>query len=345
MVDTFVKPPVSIEIVFRQPINIEKIIIDAKVNTKISNYFVIYTSIDSKEEKSNFHQIAKCFNEKNPSTNYIYEFLNRRAANNSNDILNTNASRTFFSTRSLLYLESVTALKITILKTLNSTMPCMKSLKIIGILTKNILKGANEKTTANQHSSTQAKSEKIALIPNEFIDEITHEMIRNPIRLPSGKVVDKKTFDSFLEEQRKNIEFCKDPFTCVPFSQKYTPIIDEQLKSKIDKFLFDNRDSVLKFQNEINDTIEKSSIKRAHNNTEVNMPNKSRRLDTSSSEKKSEKCDCCLNIKSDKNELYELISCKHIYCKHCLKSMNKKCILCKKTFENDQVVHLDRRHF
>ena len=59
VVDTFVKPPVSIEIVFRQPINIEKIIIDAKVNTKISNYFSIYTSIDSKEEKSNFRQIAK----------------------------------------------------------------------------------------------------------------------------------------------------------------------------------------------------------------------------------------------------------------------------------------------
>ncbi len=348
VLDTFVKPPVSIEIVFRQPINIEKIILDAKVNTKISNGFVIFSSIDLREENFSFHQIAKCVNENNPSSCYIYEFLNRRHANNFNDDLKNTTNRTFFSTHSLLYLESVTAVKITISRTLKSTVPCLKSIKIMGVVTEKISQSINEKE-AGQTSRDQAK--KIVKIPSEFIDEITHEMIRNPIRLPSDKVVDKKTLDTFIDEQKKNNERAKDPFTCVPFSRTYKPIIDELLKSRIDKFLFDNQECVLKFESEINDRNKEISLKRPHSGAEINTRSKMSRLENvsnNSSSKKSEtlsvKCNCCLNLKSEKNDFYELVTCKHVFCRHCTKSMDKICILCKKTFENNQIVHLDRKN-
>ena len=349
IVDTFVKPPVSIKITFKQPINIDRIILDAKVKAKISNGFIIFSSIDLKDKEDDFifHQIARCTNEKACST-HIYEFLKRRIGEDLEEKSEIKTIKSFFSTRSLLHLQEVSAIKITILKTLNSTTPCLKSIKVLGFMTEKIAKNSIDASlpTASNRSDEILSKKKVVDIPNEFIDEITHEMIRNPIRLPSNKVVDKKTLDTFLDEQKKNNECDKDPFTCVPFSRTYKPLIDELLKSKIDKFLFDNQDADLKFKIEPGEemSIEKKITKKRPCTTS-NYCSKIAKLDRTPIAPVSLKCNCCLNFKSEKNDLYELFSCRHVFCRHCIKSMNKVCVVCEKAFENNQIVHLDRKNF
>ena len=344
MADTFIRAPISIEITFNQAINIQQIVLDSKVDTKISNGFTVFSSVDSvKETTFAFQQIGKCINEKKTNSSHVYEFTRRNSAQTINEkLLQTETNKHFFSARSMSFLDAATALKITITRTLNSTAPCLKSIKVYGFLADNL-----------QHlpAPPLAVIEKCVEIPCEFIDEITHEMIRNPIRLPSQKVIDKSTLDLLLDEQLKNNSVKKDPFTCVPFSSAYTPIIDAELKSRIDKFLLDSQGAKLVYKVEeiASGKIQHRPCKKRPLTDDAEGANgfmaKFAKKDALVDEKKSvlSKCNCCLNFKSEANDLYELEMCRHVYCRHCVKSMDKVCVVCKKTFENSQIVHFDRK--
>lgn len=79
-----------------------------------------------------------------------------------------------------------------------------------------------------------------AEIPEEFYDQITHEVMNLPVILPSGKVIDQRTLERCQKEEERWGRSPSDPFTGLVFTENCKPVVDTLLKSKIDEFLFKN---------------------------------------------------------------------------------------------------------
>ena len=134
----------------------------------------------------------------------------------------------------------------------------------------------------------------------------------------------------------------------MPFTLTHKPFIDENLKSKIDKFFLDNRNREFIQAAKIDDpkivatTSKKRPLikiidndkRKSTEEMQLNGENKAKKHETSAT-----MCNCCLNIKKP---LYEISSCKCILCRECLKVLNNVCGVCGVRFENCQVVHTDR---
>lgn len=74
-------------------------------------------------------------------------------------------------------------------------------------------------------------------IPEEFIDQITHEVMTLPVILPSGKMIDQRTLEKCQREEERWGRKPSDPFTGLVFTDTSKPVIDTHLKCKIDEFL------------------------------------------------------------------------------------------------------------
>lgn len=139
--DTFIRAPIHIYIIFNTQIQIESILIDAKVNSQMANGFQLSTSVESHElfdknrdkylSEGNFQQIARFINQTNKNAN-IYEFAHRRQTSNSNANVQNGVNRCFFGSKNLANLNKVCAIRITILSTFNSSSPCLRSIKVFG---------------------------------------------------------------------------------------------------------------------------------------------------------------------------------------------------------------------
>lgn len=312
MVESFVCGCVNIQIVFNVEFELHSIVLNSKVNSQISNGFIVSSAVTRSQMNAAlsshcFKQIARILNDSNKSC-YEYEFLRRNSVSSFEQPVNI----AYFSVNNQNYLNRVTALNIQITRTLNSTNCCLRSIKINGYLPSNLTKQAH--LTEQDYSNNQITPvSKNTIIPSEFIDTITQEIIRIPIRLPSTQVIDKSTWDRYLNEQHKNKEVVKDPFTNLPIKDSNVHI-DENLKSKIDHFILYSR------------SLDLNSSKQ-------------NKLSTTASNANQQKCECCLNTKTNDKHLYK-ISCSHCYCKNCLINLNKMCIICKKLFENSQITRI-----
>lgn len=286
--------------------------------------------MDRAKFSRSFCQIAKIINDKNKNV-HVYEFLKR------DKDYDTNLNKVFFSTKSSSYLSHATAVCITIIKTLNSSSPCLKSIQIYGSI-------SNKSSDLNKLKCTETKeiAVKKIKIPDEFLDELTHEMMRMPIRLPSKKVVDQSTLDKYLAEKKKNNEVEKDPFTCVQFSSSYKPIIDEVLKSKIDRFLFENQGCVLEFDKSEKEPVMKRTESKRKLDVETTTSGAKR--SKKSSESNLLKCNSCQNVKNESKNFYELQNCKHVFCRFCLVAMKNKCRICHNEFKSNQLINIDRNY-
>ncbi len=107
VVDTFVRPPVTITINFKTPINLQFILLNSKVNAQISNGFIISTSSVSATSLSNYKQISKFLNTKNPDC-YDYKFT-RRSIYEQTD---TNKNIAFFSATPLTLVDRVFSIQV-----------------------------------------------------------------------------------------------------------------------------------------------------------------------------------------------------------------------------------------
>jgi hypothetical protein len=382
-VDTFVRAPVNVQIAFSEPMHIEAIYVESKVNSQISNGFLLSTSFKQTQNGNYMYQdIAKIVNESNKAI-CSYEFKKRNSTYDLDDACHDNNERSssikkermliYFKTCPNVYLDKAIALNISIIKTLNSTSPCLSSLKVYGHPSRVDYENTQLNrvdmlfsSSSSRHSTKKAAEDtnlEFVEIPNEFLDEITNEMMRMPIKLPSEKYVDKTTLDTYLLEQNKSNTQAKDPFTRVPFSSSYKPTIDEALKARIDKFVLDKQKfSFSKPQNAANSAnLMKLAEERARisnkrcyedaasinekNELELNFNRElSKKIKTEPFSTSNIKCNCCLNSKNNRLTFYEITTCKHVYCKNCLFSICKVCPICKRAFENSQVINFDRHY-
>lgn len=141
--ETFIRTPIKIFIVFNGQIKIDSVVIDAKVNSQMSNGFELSTSIqpaemfESDREKylseTNFLKVARITSQNNKTTTgHVFEFAHRQASNTTNMSTSSGVNRCFFGSKNLAYLNSACAIRVTILTTLNSSSPCLRSIKVFG---------------------------------------------------------------------------------------------------------------------------------------------------------------------------------------------------------------------
>uniref|UniRef100_A0A8C5MZX1 U-box domain containing 5 n=1 Tax=Leptobrachium leishanense TaxID=445787 RepID=A0A8C5MZX1_9ANUR len=74
-------------------------------------------------------------------------------------------------------------------------------------------------------------------VPEDFLDQITLEIMTFPMLLPSGKVIDQNTLDKCNQSEASWGRMPSDPFTGVPFSHQSQPVYHPTLKGRIDHFL------------------------------------------------------------------------------------------------------------
>lgn len=77
-------------------------------------------------------------------------------------------------------------------------------------------------------------------IPDDFLDSITFELMIFPTVLPSGKIVDQSTIDKHSLNEANWGRSPSDPFTGVQFTRGRQPILNLDLKSRIEKFVLEN---------------------------------------------------------------------------------------------------------
>ena len=180
----------------------------------------------------------------------------------------------------LTVLERVCAVTILISSTHNSSVPCLAQLNIVGQstglarhrLTEQTLlarlRSAPPARPANTFSffggdQSQVQSQVQAPdtdtaspltdltdteetkeeseIPTEFLDSITHSLMRLPMTLPSGHHVDRETVEKCEDMFRTRGAVPRDPFTGRLFSQAHKPVFNADLKARIDRFLLTRR--------------------------------------------------------------------------------------------------------
>ncbi|XP_020805847.1 RING finger protein 37-like [Drosophila serrata] len=83
----------------------------------------------------------------------------------------------------------------------------------------------------------QLKKHSMLFLPEEFLDSITWELMIQPTVLPSGKVVDQTTIDKHNAAEAKWGRQPSDPFTGLNYNNESKPIVNLELKTRIEAFL------------------------------------------------------------------------------------------------------------
>lgn len=97
---------------------------------------------------------------------------------------------------------------------------------------------------ASEHCLDKAESSGVD-IPEEFLDELTWEMMSTPMLLPSGHSVDIFTLDKFSDAEATYGRQPSDPYTGLTFTTTRKPVLNKALKMRIDRFLSEHADEPL----------------------------------------------------------------------------------------------------
>ena len=90
------------------------------------------------------------------------------------------------------------------------------------------------------HADQTAKT--VVDIPEEFLDELTFEIMSIPMLLPSGHSIDVFTLDRFSDVEATYGRQPSDPFTGLVFTSTRQPVLNKPLKMRIDRFLSEHAD-------------------------------------------------------------------------------------------------------
>lgn len=79
-------------------------------------------------------------------------------------------------------------------------------------------------------------------IPEDFLDQITYDIMTVPVMLPSGKNIDQQTLDKFINTEASWGRGPSDPYTGLSFTQHSHPVVNSSLKARIDRFVLEHSD-------------------------------------------------------------------------------------------------------
>lgn len=275
LADYYIKPPVFLyfHVSARISASLVQITADTNVGEQITSFIEI-SGCDQditccqrcqrkgKDKSLNSEEISKskelfCFLGKGEAVNNHVSFTNTRL------LLDTNSYRLKYKFEpSRTVINNIRIICVGIKRTKNASIPCLKNLKILvkpnNIESKQFLDelkhGPNRSTSFNFFGGGGVLSEPVKSdlvpeqkiifqqqIPNEFLDEITHEIMQIPMILPSGKIVDRSTVDKCNTSQAVYGGLPRDPFSGRVYTSSLKPVFNASLKSRIDEFVTENK--------------------------------------------------------------------------------------------------------
>lgn len=364
LVDYFVRPPVKLTFTFEQPIWLSHLTFCPKVLSQTSQIFEVWT--DSVRLGKGPHLASSG----NPEVIVFQNF-----AFPGNKFGTSQSCRSKLRLAPADKLTAIKSLEIRILKTLNSSVPCLSNLCIWGRISATVPKEHKDdlllrwsalqkrnisvSTLQDQPCHSKACSQTVTQkidetnsIPNDFLDAITFERMNIPMVLPSGQVIDKTTLDEHTVNESKWGRPANDPFTGLPFTESQKPIFDSILKSRIDSFVLSSNGLSLnnslkrKLQHEPNQdqpvVAKKQQTAKSESLTAYSGKNLDALLGEALASRKpilnSKRTRCCCQCTSSTN-LYQ-ISCQHkLYCRDCLKQPSTKntCDQCQSVWTTKDV--------
>ncbi|XP_049860253.1 RING finger protein 37-like [Schistocerca gregaria] len=161
-------------------------------------------------------------------------------------------------------LSNSDCLKIKIYKTYNSSLAALGRIEVWGTVSGSCSQSTKETVRKLYSKRTERKITEISrssvnlcklqgeklhavpadasglIIPDDFKDAITLDIMSVPMILPSGKVVDQSTLEKHEMHEARWGRPPSDPFTGKLFSNNSHPVLAPALKARIDKFLIDN---------------------------------------------------------------------------------------------------------
>lgn len=258
LAERFISGPVSIRLTFTCPITIKYVVIWPQVGTQKSSAFELSLLSSTNECK----RFATCQIPSDKNGILFHKEGSQVDLSRLSPEVKSFARSTFF--RSRIH-ECVEVIQVKIFR--SHFVPAIKRIEVWGEPHRSC--GADTKKrisrlwyqvrrSADSHQVPESiaknvEHEKQPLlndfeIPDEFFDEITHELMTLPMILPSGKIIDNRTLDRFQAEEAKWGRLPSDPFTGVLFSERSKPVVATALKSKLDSFLLKYSDTIdLKF--------------------------------------------------------------------------------------------------
>lgn len=247
LVEYFIRPPVTVIIDFiKYSVDLMYLELGLRLRVHKSNGIEIYT----KRCSSDYVLVGR-YKDQTPDiltvVNGGYRMNNLLP---SHDKIYSNAH--YISRKNWRNCFDIKSIKIRIISSENSSVPCLGFLNIYGkpsSLKENdlaqflamIQQCDIQPNIVEENEKRLDPSELEQLAPLEFIDSITNEMMLTPYLLPSNKNIDRTTLERYLDG--KILEKSKDPFTNIPFSNTHQPRINHELKSRIDLFISTNGQS------------------------------------------------------------------------------------------------------
>lgn len=213
--------------------------------------------------------------------------------------------------------------------------------------------------------SSSDDSDSSFVIPEEFLDSITHALLVMPYILPSGNIIDESTLEKHNKHEATYGRLPSDPFTSLPYTRDNQPKFNEVLKARLDLFKLQNSNEleVKKSGRTLGREVPASvaSTSGYHGNGHVS---KKIKLTSSSSsdldslissiyknnqvsiftqprETRLEQSRCCNCTASSSLDFYRISICSHTFCKPCLLQLNSSCGLCQTTFQSKDVKKLN----
>lgn len=196
-------------------------------------------------------------------------------------------------------------------------------------------------------------------IPQEFLDDLTNEIMILPYILPSGKIVDKSTLEKHNEQEAHWNRQANDPFTSIPYNDNSKPVYHTSLKARIDEFLIQNENFGSKRtvggKEQSCSKLVKTDIDRKEESIEKVTVNTSATLLQSSSnslndvladvlskipdrttikQKEQKECGKC----KTERDLYKIVSCSHLICRNCITNEKKLCPNCQIEYDSAKIV-------
>lgn len=244
-----VKPPIDLEFCLEYSIELVTIKIWSQIDSLKSTGFEVYAK---SEKQIEYRKIGSYFNLKENGIQF---------SNNCNAEHESNFAVTQFYPSTKNQLRNVKNIKLCIKQTNRGCVPVIKRIEIWGHISKfeteerrmniqQIIFENQQKTTAQSSSTVNQIENNVNAsqdernnhfdIPEEFLDELTYEIMALPMILPSGKVIDNSTLMRHNEQEEKWGRIASDPFTGQIYTNTRKPILDVRLKSQIDAFLLRN---------------------------------------------------------------------------------------------------------
>ncbi|KAF7283596.1 RING finger protein 37 [Rhynchophorus ferrugineus] len=345
-----VKPPIELEFQFICNVNMYFIV----VNTSVGNLRCSGIEIFSKSNNTAYVSIAKAMYDKD---GVVFCNSRRYTTDTPPPLYTPNYHLGFFKSNAFRSFLNATSIKIVIFKT-EKSVPCLGSVQVWGQTSKlctpktveTVRKLMNLNKSQKEGNASVTNSNEY-VIPEDFKDDLTYEIMTIPYTLPSGKTVDQTTLEKHNQVELSFGRKPCDPFTGINFTDKLKPILNVPLKSRIDMFLLQNshRPETFGLKRSLRSNLSATNSKRIKPTEDDPYSASSDQLDLlitkaknnpnfiSFTEEQTVDKVCCSCSKIVEN-IYKL-PCTHYYCRPCLLEICKDCICvkCKKHFVRSAV--------